>query len=239
LKAFKRLAQQLKTDFPRLPICILADGLYPNKSVFDICVANNWSFIITLKDTQLKDVQEEVAVFDQLYWKNTKREEKIVNSKELITRSYRWIKELIYKGHSLNWIECVEVKGNIATGETEQNRFTHITNLEVSSINCRALSSYGRLRWKIENEGFNVQKNGGYQLQHKYSRGNLNAIQNYYQCMQIGHMINQLLELSSRFKQLKNKFTLQHIWKVLIAFMFFGQIDKELLKFKRTQFRYT
>jgi len=57
--------------------------------------------------------------------------------------------------------------------------------------------------------------------------------------MQIGHMINQLLELSSRFKQLKNKFTLQHIWKVLIAFMFFGQIDKELLKFKRTQFRYT
>lgn len=239
LKAFKRLAEQLKTDFPKLPICILADGLYPNKSVFDICKANKWSFIITLKDTQLKDVQEEVAVFDQLYRKNRNQEEKIINSEQLITRSYRWINGVIYQGHSLNWIECVEVKGNIATGKEEQNRFTHITNLEVSSINCRELSSYGRVRWKIENEGFNIQKNGGYQLQHKYSRGNLNAIQNYYQCMQIGHMINQLLELSKRFKQLKNKFTLQHIWKVLIAFMFFGQIDVELLKFKRTQFRYT
>ncbi|RLC74380.1 MAG: hypothetical protein DRJ03_17950 [Chloroflexi bacterium] len=28
----------------------------------------------------------------------------------------------------------------------------------------------GRLRWKIENEGFNVQKNGGYGLEHAYTR---------------------------------------------------------------------
>jgi len=104
-------------------------------------------------------VQEEVAVFDQLYRKNRNQEEKIINSQQLITRSYRWINGVIYQGHSLNWIECVEVKGNIATGKEEQNRFTHITNLEVSSINCRELSSYGRVRWKIENEGFNIQKN--------------------------------------------------------------------------------
>jgi hypothetical protein len=30
LKAFKRLAAKLKKPFPRLPICITADGLYPN-----------------------------------------------------------------------------------------------------------------------------------------------------------------------------------------------------------------
>jgi len=95
------------------------------------------------------------------------------------------------------------------------------------------------LRWKIENEGFNNQKNGGYQLQHKYSRNNLTAIQNYYQCMQIGHLINQVVELSKRFKQLKGKFTLKHIWKVMVAFMYFGEIDNRLLAFKKTQFRYT
>ena len=63
LKAFKRLAAQLKKCFPRLPICILADGLYPNKSVFDICRNNGWEFIITLKDNKLKDIWAEVQQF--------------------------------------------------------------------------------------------------------------------------------------------------------------------------------
>lgn len=239
LKAFKRLAARLKRDYPRLPICILADGLYPNKSVFEICKKNNWAFIITLKDTQLKDVQIEVALFARLYKNNTRSAEKIINKEQLISRTYRWINQIDYHGHTLNWIECIETKTNIRTGEQTQIRFGHITSFKVNRANCQELSRFGRLRWKIENEGFNTQKNGGYELQHKYSRNNLTAIQNYYQCMQIGHLINQIVELSQRFKQLKNKFTLKHIWKVMIAFMYFGNIDTRLLAFKKTQFRYT
>ncbi len=48
-KAFARLAVKIKKYFPRLPICILGDGLYPNNTVFDICAKNSWQFIITLK----------------------------------------------------------------------------------------------------------------------------------------------------------------------------------------------
>ena len=29
--------KQLKRDFPRLPICIVADGLYPNEPFFETC----------------------------------------------------------------------------------------------------------------------------------------------------------------------------------------------------------
>ena len=29
----------------------------------------------------------------------------------------------------------------------------------------------GRLRWKTENAGFNVQKNGGYNMEHAYRHG--------------------------------------------------------------------
>lgn len=36
-KAFKRLAEKLKRTFPRLPICILADGLYTTEPVFSVC----------------------------------------------------------------------------------------------------------------------------------------------------------------------------------------------------------
>ena len=40
-KAFKRLAERLKSFFPRLRICIHADGLYPNAPFFEICQAND------------------------------------------------------------------------------------------------------------------------------------------------------------------------------------------------------
>lgn len=49
------------------------------------------------------------------------------------------------------------------------------------------------MRWKIENEGFNEQKNNGYELEHKYSEVSLRAAKNYYQCLQIACIINQLL----------------------------------------------
>ena len=61
--------------------------------------------------------------------------------------------------------------------------------------NVVQVSSFGRLRWKIENEGFNTQKNGGYHLEHKFSRKSLTATKNYFQAFQIAHLINQLVEL--------------------------------------------
>jgi hypothetical protein len=52
-KAFVRLAAKIKKYFPRLPVCILGDGLYPNNTAFDICLKNSWKFIVTLKDGNL------------------------------------------------------------------------------------------------------------------------------------------------------------------------------------------
>jgi hypothetical protein len=49
-------------------------------------------------------------------------------------------------------------------------------------------NSGGRCRWKIENEGFNLQKNSGFNLEHAYGIGQW-QIKNYYVLMQIAHMI--------------------------------------------------
>ena len=42
-KGFIRLASTLKKIYPRLPILILADGLYPYEGFFALCEANQWS----------------------------------------------------------------------------------------------------------------------------------------------------------------------------------------------------
>lgn len=74
-----------------------------------------------------------------------------------------------------------------------------MTNLEINSSNFEEIAKGGRLRWKIENEGFNMQKNGGYRLEHAYSL-NPNAIKNFYFLLQIAHILNQLMEKGSLLK---------------------------------------
>ncbi|MCK5055537.1 MAG: hypothetical protein KAT34_02710, partial [Candidatus Aminicenantes bacterium] len=59
-------------------------------------------------------------------------------------------------------------------------------------------------RSKIENQGFNSQKNEGYNLEHAYSK-NYNAEKCFYHLMQIAHIINQLMQHNSEIKQIIKK----------------------------------
>ena len=58
--AFKRLAKRLKKDFSRLPICIIADSLYANGPVMDICKSNRWEYIIRFKSGSIKTLSKEL-----------------------------------------------------------------------------------------------------------------------------------------------------------------------------------
>ncbi len=79
-------------------------------------------------------------------------------------------------------------------------RFVWLTNLEVDKYNFQQIAKGGRLRWKTENEGFNMQKNGGYNLEHAYSEHEL-AAKNFYLLLQISHTINQLMETGTLLKE--------------------------------------
>ena len=80
-------------------------------------------------------------------------------------------------------------------------RFKWISNFTVTPQNVIALANEGgRQRWKIENEGFNVQKNGGYALEHPYSQ-NAVAGKVFYLLLQIAHLLFQLVERGSLFRK--------------------------------------
>lgn len=212
-KAFKRLAEKLKKYFPRQSLCILADGLYPNQTFFGICKENKWDWIVTFKDGNLPSVWETVINYPIL-GKNTKDKTRTNTNKEEIKHSYIWINNINYHDYTLNWFECVETIGNTS------KRFVHISSLYINHENIITMTASGRMRWKVENEGFDIQKNHGYGLKHKYSRVSMKAFKNYYQCMQIAHLINQLFELSNLFKPLlTNKTTVVHLWTKMLGQM--------------------
>lgn len=220
LKAFKRLSVKLKKSFPRLPICIVGDGLYPNKTVFEICEKNNWEYIITLKDGNLPSVWEEAESLLRLQ-KENQLETISLKGKERIRTNHQWVTQIDYKAHILNWIKT----------EEENKKYVFVTSLKTTKKTITQISFAGRMRWKIENEGFNDQKNGGYELKHKYSEVSLNATKNYYQSLQIAHMINQLVVLGQKLKSyLKRKITIKHLWTELIAFLKYGSVDDDYIK---------
>jgi hypothetical protein len=254
LNAFIRLVKKLKKLYPRLPIMLLADGLYPNNTVFDACRKCGYPFIFTLKDGNLKSVWEEVDFLtrrgkDEHYKTNKWWNEHYEKSKWREEHRYRFINDIPYKTHTLHLIELnikwvQQLSTEKITHTPEKVRFVHITDIPINNINYVAVSERGRMRWTIENEGFNVQKNQGYGLSHKYSRVSHVATCNYYQCLQIAHMIDQLAYLNRHVRKtyLKdNKETMDALEEFGLATMMTMKVGKtKILRLlaSNKQFRY-
>ena len=99
--------------------------------------------------------------------------------------------------------------------------------------NVQVLVQCGRLRWKIENEGFNTQKKQGYHLEHQYSR-NDQALKNHYYLIQIGHMIAQVMEAwEMLWKQTRQSMEQKHrrileSFKEALLKEYMGEIERRI-----------
>ena len=182
-----------------------------------------------MQDKTLKTVQEELTL--------TRLSAPVASSCTLkngwwITNEYKYQSGIVYhKKYTLNWLQCVENRTKKMEPNTphapppkEESTFEYVTNIMPDKENASELCSGGRLRWKIENEGFNTQKNDGYELEHKYCRKSYNGLQNYYSLLQIAHAINQLIEKGKWIVgvlKLRPKETLINLWRKLKSYFIF------------------
>lgn len=202
LNAFHRLAQRLKKRFPRLPICLSLDGLFACGPVFLRCRAYNWRFVIVLKEEGLPSVYNEFVGLSKLQPEG-RLKERIVKPVE-IKRDFRWVEGIEYcdsKGqeHLLNAIQLHETK--LEDGQPKTTRFMWVTDLTINKGNVRTLAqNAGRDRWKIENQGFNSQKHGGFALEHLYSQ-DYTAAKVFYFLLQMAHLFFQLMVAGNLFKK--------------------------------------
>lgn len=190
LKAFYRLIKTLKQDFPQTRICLLLDGLFACAPVVKLCERNRWAYIITLKEGSLPAVFRDYQALLRLTPENVR-----VVERPGCRQTYRWINDVDFGDRTVNVLECFE---ETVQGSTP---FVWLTGFRIDAGNVEELSRRGgRQRWKIENEGFNTQKNGGYGLEHAFSENNV-AQKNFYLLMQIGHIFNQLMEKGSLLRE--------------------------------------
>jgi hypothetical protein len=171
-----------KADFPQLPILLLADALYANATVFDLCRKNRWDYLLTFKPGRCPELFSEFQSLKELLPQN-----RIDYQDSQVPQAFAWVNDLDPHGHRLSAFECQQ------TQPDGPHTFAWITNLPVGCKSVITLANQGgRLRWKIENEGFNIQKNHGYELEHAYSQDPW-AAKNFYVLLQVAHAINQLI----------------------------------------------
>ena len=174
INAFKRMAPRIKKNYPKLKFIITGDALYATTSMINICKDQKWNYIFNLKKDRLKRVYEDFQ--DNVNYKNETNKE-----------NYKLSRGIRFKENTFNALSYQEMQNDKLV------IFNYITDLSVTNYNIEEIVSMGRRRWKIENEGFNEQKNGTYRISHLCSR-NDNAIKIHYYFIQIAHILRQLLE---------------------------------------------
>lgn len=197
-KAFKRLAEKIKKEYRKLKILISGDALYANKPVLDICKENGWKYIIRFKEGAIPSLYNEFETV-------------VAKENESTIKDYEYVTGLDYQEEKVNIIKYIDSK--------KGTEFVYITDLSITNKNIKETINIGRRRWKIENEGFNIQKNGTFDIGHLYSKNQV-AIKVHYLMIQIAHMIRQLLEKGLKgIKELKLKLKeiSQQIKKQLIS----------------------
>ncbi len=203
INAFKRMQKRIKNNYPKLKFIVTGDALYATTT---ICKDNHWHYIFNLKKDRLKNVYQEFE--DNINYKN-----------EVSKENYYLSSNIPFKQHNVNAFRFIEknVDGKTTT-------FNYITDLKVDTFNIVQIVSMGRRRWKIENEGFNEQKNGTYNISHLCSRFE-NALKIHYLLIQIAHTIRQLFELGSLVvKEVKKILTKKEIRKKLITLLISSSI---------------
>ena len=88
------------------------------------------------------------------------------------------------------------LSSNIKFKENFINVFKYISNLKITNNNIKKIVSLGRKRWKIENEGFYMQKHRTFNICHMNSR-NDNAMKCHYSLyslhIQLGNYLKKVV----------------------------------------------
>jgi len=168
-KATLRLLEKLHGLFPRLPMCIIMDGLFLKYPIQKRIQSYNWESIIVWKDKTKYSLQDQI---------NERRDKKELKTKEYTefpnscTREEYILEyseeELMQKDLKVYYLKGEKLKiSTKAAVKQEYTKFMFMSTLKVNAPNVKALFEAGRIRWKIENEGFNEQKNGTLKMHHK------------------------------------------------------------------------
>ena len=201
LKAFARLAANLKEHFPQTRFCLGGDSLYACGPVFSTCARHHWSFVLTFKPGRTPALWQEFQSLLKLSPENRL----LASLPDKTRQCFRWVNDLKHEDdagrlHVVHALLCEE------SGPEGKQTFAWVTDFRLSHKNvCAVANQGGRVRCNIENQGFNIQKNSGLNLEHAYST-DPDVMKAFYYLLQIAHLFLQMFEMGSLLRRLAQEY---------------------------------
>jgi hypothetical protein len=165
-RAVRRWLERHGARYQRLNPIYLGDDLLACQPVCEAVLAQGGHFLFTCKPSSHQTIQEYLTCIEL-----DENVERLKRGRSHATYRYRWLCDIPLRADKdalkVNWlsIESHDARGKL----TYHNSF--ITDLPVTRETVAELAACARARWKIENESFNVLKNGGYHLEHNFGHG--------------------------------------------------------------------
>jgi len=229
LKGFDRLTRRLRAEFPRLPVCLLLDGLYAVKPVFDRCKEYDWKFIITMKEGRQPTAFDE-AIQTMMMSPTHRWHGKRAGEDGMVDQTARWSEDVPVSGHPLNVIFLGEIAPHAAT------LWVWVTNLSLDTMRIADIIASGQDRFRQE-ENFNVLKNNGYGLEHAFCTSET-ASKNCHIMLLVADLIWQVLAdgVLARLKHLTRKLTDMSLVRLLFAALLYVPISPNPFRIRQIRF---
>ncbi len=191
--AVRRLLKKFRKDHPHLKVIINEDALASNAPHIEDLEQYNCNYILGVKEGDHKFLFQHV---DQAI-KDGEAVELVMDDEknEDISHYFRIIYDApLNKSNQDRRVTFVEYwEENTKTGKIQ--RFSWITDLEITEANVYLFMRGARARWKIENETFNTLKNQGYHFGHNYGLGKQHLTETLVFLMMLAFLVDQIQQL--------------------------------------------
>lgn len=207
-------------------ITLLGDDLYSRQPTCELSIEQGYNFIFVAKPSSHKSLYEWLEFLD--------KNGEVVEGK---IRKYQKNKLLYYKYKYANNVPLRETEPSLmvnwysveiydSTKKKVIYRNTFITNHQLNDEKMEKIIVSGRTRWKVENEGNNLLKNQGYNLEHNFGHGQENLSEILLSLNLLSFLFHNVLELTNSLykearKALKKRKTFFNDIKALVKYEWF------------------
>jgi hypothetical protein len=207
--AAKRFLGKIRKVHPKLPLIIVADGLYSKQPMIESITGFGMHYVLVAKPDDHRILMEWVKEMRLLH--------------EVTHMEYEDAKG---RTHVYEWINGVPLNGNkdgplvnyfeywLKDGQKVGYHNSWVTDLSLDDDCIEEMVRIGRSRWMIENEVFNTVKNHGYHIEHNYGHGVRNLSFNFFLLNMLAFFLHQIFALTdSTYQWLRKNFgSKKNLW---------------------------
>lgn len=198
-QAIKRWVGRNAERFEPWSVTVLADDLHSHQPLCELLKENKLHFILTCKRESHPALYQELELLTKVQDAHQTHMVRRWRKDHYEQWHYHWVAQVpiraAAKALRVNWCEVTVVREDNGK-QVYYNAW--ITSHELTTKTIEEVADAGRARWKVENEGFNVLKNQGYQFEHNFGHGHQHLSAVLLTLLFLAFLFHSVLHLTSR-----------------------------------------